>query len=291
MAGLCRNTGGLTDPGSAGKDKEQKVSSASHRWVLYSDAGYSSVGRACCALSSLGLSSDSHATAKPTKPPLNEGGLCHASSCLQSLHRAEPPSVMNEYLLQHTLQSLGGSVSVVEFSPNGRFLIVGEGQPARLQVLDRLAGFCPTIEADTISQPTSFVFESSATFLAGLDDGRFVVYSIDLRSKRLIKGWTNNVLRGPSSVAAIALNETSQILALAVGPSVFVFRRISETGETLSRVRALKLTSLLGEFQFTANISSYFDLESNPIKPPSPTSLCFSSNGQLHVAFCRQHVA
>jgi len=199
---------------------------------------------------------------------------------------------MVRYHLRYTLQSLEGPVNAMEFSPNGQFLIVGESQPPRLRVLDRLAGFRPVIETDAISQPTSFVFESSTAFLAGHDDGRFVEYRIDLKSRRLIEGWTNNLLRGPSPVSALALNETSRILALAVGPSVFVFHRISGTGQTLSLGHVPKLTSLPGEFQFIANISRYFDLGCNPIRPPPiPASLCFSSDGQLHVAFYGQHVA
>jgi WD40 repeat protein len=161
------------------------------------------------------------------KAPRHESGSRHVSSRSKSLF------TMNEYHLRYTLQSLEGPMNVMEFSPDGKFLIVGEGQPARLRVFDRLAGFCPAIEADTISQPTSLAFESSTTFLAGLDDGRFVEYSIDLKSKRLVKGRTNSVLRGPSLVSALALDEKSQTLALAVGPSVFVFRRVSGTGETL----------------------------------------------------------
>lgn len=180
---------------------------------------------------------------------------------------------------------------MMEFSLNGRFLIVGDGNPPRLWVLDRLTGFCPSIEARAISQPTSLTFEGSTTFLTGLDDGRFVKYTIDLKSKRLVKEWTNNVLRGPSSITAIALSGASQILAVAAGPSVFIFNRVSVTGEAPYRALVSKLISLPGEFQFTANISSYFNFGCNNIEPPLPMSLCFSSNSQLHVAFCRQHVA
>lgn len=159
------------------------------------------------------------------------------------LRTTKPPHTMNQYHLQHTIQSPRGSVGTMEFSPSGRFLVVGGGHPARLRVLDRMAGFCPMIEAGAISQPASLAFESSTTFIAGLDDGRFVKYTIDLKSKRLVKEWTNNSLRGPaSSVTAIALDGTSEILALAVGPSVFVFIRVPETGEAPHRLLLSRLT-------------------------------------------------
>ena len=176
------------------------------------------------------------------------------------------------------------------FSPNGRFLIAGGTEPARLRVFDRLVGFRPTMETDAVSSPTSLTFESSTSFLVGLDDGRFVRYAIGLNPKRLVQGWTNNTLRGALCVTAIALDETAQVLALAVGPSVFVFSRISETGEVPSRVSLSQLTYLPDRFQFTSNISKYFDLEGEPASP-SPRSLCFSSNGQVHIAFSEQHVA
>lgn len=197
---------------------------------------------------------------------------------------------MNEYSLKHTIHPLRGSVGVMKFSPDSKFLLVGGGRPGFLQVFDCLAGYFPTIEANALSQPTAFSFETSTTFLAGLRDGRFVEYTIDVKSRHLVQGWTNGTLCGPSPIVAMALNETSQVLALVAGPSVFIFARVPETGKTRHRTLAWKLTFLLGEFQFAANISRHFDIKGNPTKPP-PTSLCFSSNGQLHVAFRRQYVA
>lgn len=200
---------------------------------------------------------------------------------------------MNGYHLQYTIQSLRGSVDAMEFSPSGRFLVVGDGNPARLRVLDRLTRFCPTMEAEAISQPTSFAFENSSTFLVGLDDGRFSKYTIDLRSKRLVIGWTNSGPRGPSPVTAMALNKTGQTLALVAGPNVLVFIRVFENGEAPHRTLVSLLTPLpAGEFQFAGNMSSYFDFECGTIKPPLlPTSLCFTSNDQLHVAFQGPHIA
>jgi WD40 repeat protein len=182
---------------------------------------------------------------KVYKAAPREGGHGAPSSPFRSLflRTIKPPHTMNRYHLQYTIQSPRGSVGTMEFSPSGRFLVVGGGHPARLRVLDRLAGFSPMIEADAISQPASLAFESSTTFIAGLDDGRFVKYTIDLKSKRLVKEWTNNSLRGPaSSVTAIALDGTSEILALAVGPSVFVFIRVPETGEVPHRLLLSRLT-------------------------------------------------
>lgn len=126
-------------------------------------------------------------------------------------------------------------MNLMAFSPSGRFLIVGNREPARLRVLDGLVGFRPMMETATPGIiPTSLALESPTSFLAGFDDGRFISYSIDSNSERLVKGWTNNTLRGASRVTAMALDETSQILALVAGPSVFVFSRIPETGEVFS---------------------------------------------------------
>ena len=137
---------------------------------------------------------------------------------------------MNGYSLQYTILFPGTSVGFMEFSPSGRFLLVGDGRRDRLYVLDRVAGFRPMIETDTISSPTSLTFESSSSFFVGLDDGRFVEYKVDLRSKYLVKGWTNDALQGSLPVTAMSLNATARILALAVGPGVFVFNRVARTG-------------------------------------------------------------
>lgn len=118
----------------------------------------------------------------------------------------------------------------MEFSPNGRFLIVGDGTRDRLYVLDRVTGFRPVIETGTISSPTSLTFESSTSFFVGLSDGRFVEYKVDLRSKYLVKGWTNDALHGGFPVTAMTLDATVRVLALAVGPGVFVFNRVARTG-------------------------------------------------------------
>ena len=137
---------------------------------------------------------------------------------------------MEKYNLQHSLPLPGTSVGLMEFSPNGRFLIVGDRRRDRLYALDRVTGFRPTIEAGTISSPTSLTFESSSSFFVGLGDGRFVEYKVDLRSKHLIKGWTNDALHGSLPVTAMTLDATNRILVLAVGPGVFVFNRVSRTG-------------------------------------------------------------
>lgn len=137
----------------------------------------------------------------------------------------------NEYRLQHTVWSIRGPVGVMEFSPCGRFLVIAEG--ARLRILDRTANFSPTVEANSPSRPTSFAFESSTALFAGLEDGSFVKYAVDLKTKSLVKGWSNWSLRGPSSaITAISLNKASQVLALVAGPTVFVFTRVPETGKS-----------------------------------------------------------
>jgi len=137
---------------------------------------------------------------------------------------------MNRYNLQYTIHFPGTSVGFMEFSPNGRFLIVGDGRRDRLYVLDRVTGFRPLVETGTISSPTSLAFENSTSFFVGLSDGRFVEYRVDLRSKYLVKGWTNDALHGSLPATAMTLDATARILALAVGPGVFVFNRVARTG-------------------------------------------------------------
>lgn len=237
----------------------------------------------------MGSSSDLHAY-KTT--PYTRVAIPHRFSSLRTPTTAKLPFAMNEYRLHHDIQTLRVSVGAMAFSPDGRFLLVGSGLPDCLQVFDCLAGYFPTIKADALSRPTAFSFETFTTFLAGHGDGRFAEYTIDLKSKRLVQGWTNSILCGPSPIASMALNETSKVLALVVGPSVFIFTRVPETGKMCCRTPARKLTFLPGEFQFAANISSHFNIGRDPTgRPPAPTSLCFSSNGQLHVAFRLQHVA
>lgn len=137
---------------------------------------------------------------------------------------------MSEYRLQSTHTCLGDSISLMEFSLNGRFLIIGDRRVAHLRVLDRLVGFRPVIETLTLSQPTSLTFEGSTSFLVGFDDGRFAKYLIDLRSKRLVHQWTNESVRGVLPVTAIALDTTACILALAVGSNVLLFSRFDIIG-------------------------------------------------------------
>lgn len=232
-----------------------------------------------------------------TKPPLpvfirviffSSGALFP----LQSVTR-HPSATMSEYGLQHTLPCPGDSVRFMEFSPNGRFLIMAGWGQGRLHVLDRLAGFSSAVETSTISPSTSLTFESSSSFLVGLEDGRFVEYKIDLRSRHLVKGWTNDSLHGNLSVAAIALDATARILALAVGHDVFVFHRAARTGAYNFGVLWTEADSNLGQFEFTANLSNRFNFKREPgnATPPLPRSLCFTSNSQLLIAFCKQNLA
>ena len=117
----------------------------------------------------------------------------------------------------------------MEFSPNGRFLAVGDGGFPSLYILDRLAGYHPTIAADAPAKPTALVWETSKTFYVGLNDGRFIYYQIDLAGGKLVKGAVNNLFHGRFPTTAIALDADSKTLVLSVGPDVFAFRRIRAT--------------------------------------------------------------
>ena len=140
---------------------------------------------------------------------------------------------MDCYELDYTIPSPGDFTAFVEFSPNGRFLAVGD-RDASLYILDKLAGFHPTIIAVTPARPMALVWETSKTFYVGLSDGRFVHYRIDLGGNKLVKGAVNSDLRGEFPTTAIALDVESRTLVLSVGPDVFAFRRICATSEFYS---------------------------------------------------------
>ncbi|KAF9642840.1 hypothetical protein BDM02DRAFT_3132825 [Thelephora ganbajun] len=184
---------------------------------------------------------------------------------------------MVHYKLNFTVSSPGNSTVFVEFSPNGRFLAVGDRDLSSLYILDRLTGFHPTISATTPAEPTALVWETSKAFYVGLSDGCFTYYQIDLGGSRLVKGVTNSVFHGVFPVTAMALDTESKTLVLSVGPEVFAFQRIRMTSE----------------FRFVANISSRFNFKSDPgtPAPPFPRSICFTPNNTLVIAFCRQNIA
>lgn len=138
---------------------------------------------------------------------------------------------MNDYELNYTVPSPGNSIAFMEFSPNGRFLAVGDQGRCSLYILDRLAGFHPTISAATPAKPAALVWETTTAFYVGLGDGRFIHYQIGLGENKLVKGTVNNFFYGVFPVTAIAIDVESKTLVLSVGPDVFAFRRIRETGE------------------------------------------------------------
>ena len=137
---------------------------------------------------------------------------------------------MVHYVLNSAIPSPGSSSAVfVEFSPNGRFLAVGDHVFSSLYVLDRLAGFHPTISATTPAEPTALVWENSKEFYVGLSDGRFIHYRVDLRYNKLVEGFANNAFYGGLPVTAIALDGESRTLVLSEGLDVFAFRRVCAT--------------------------------------------------------------
>lgn len=133
------------------------------------------------------------------------------------------------YKLNSTVSSPGKSITFIEFSPNGRFIAVGDRGLPSLFILDKLTGFHPKISATTPAEPTALVWESSKAFYVRLSDGRFVYYRIDLESCKLVKGTTNSLFHGVFPVTAIALDVESKTLALSVGPEVFAFRKTRST--------------------------------------------------------------
>ena len=150
---------------------------------------------------------------------------------------------MDRYELNFAVHSPGSSTIFVEFSPNGRFLAVGDWDSSSLYILDRLAGFHPSISATMPAKPTALVWETSKTLYVGLNDGRFIHYRIDLGSTKLVKGATNSFFHGGFPVTAVALDMESRTLVLSVGPDVFAFRRVRATSKFRSLMsRGGKLT-------------------------------------------------
>jgi WD40 repeat protein len=136
---------------------------------------------------------------------------------------------MASYELHSTVPSPGSYTTFIEFSPNGRFLAVGDRDFSSLYLLDRRAGFHPTLSVITPAKPTALVWETSGAFYVGLADGRFTFYQIDLGGEKLVEGMTNHAFRGVFPITAMALDVDSKTLVLSVGPEVFVFRRIRAT--------------------------------------------------------------
>lgn len=150
--------------------------------------------------------------------------------------------VMDRYELDFTVPSPRNFTTFMEFSPNGRFLAVGD-RDSSLHILDRLTRFHPAISATTPTKPTALVWETSKSLYVGFSDGRFTYYQIDLGGNRLVKGSTNGFFYGQFPTTAMALDVESRTLVLSVGPDVFAFRRIRTTGKLHSFThQARKLT-------------------------------------------------
>lgn len=153
------------------------------------------------------------------------------------------------YRLNSTIPSPGQSTTLIEFSPSGRFLAIGDQSFSSLFILDKFAGYHPTISAAMLAEPTALVWETSKTFYVGLSDGCFVHYRLDLGNRKLVKGPVNRFFHGVFPVTAIALDSECRTLVLSVGPEVFAFRRTHATGGfCLSMKLDGELTSLKANF-------------------------------------------
>lgn len=131
-------------------------------------------------------------------------------------------------------------ITFIEFSPDGRFLAVGDRNFSSLYLLDRHAGFHPMFFVTTPEKPTALVWESSGAFYVGLADGSFTHYRVDLGGK-LVEGATTHSFRGVFPmlpITAMALDMDSDTLVASVGPEVFAFRRIDSTSMFTSQCQS-----------------------------------------------------
>lgn len=133
---------------------------------------------------------------------------------------------MTIYHLTSSIHSPGKATTFLEFSPDSQFLAVGDRDLSSLFILGGRTGYYPNLSATTLAEPTALVWDTTEAVYVGLSNGCFVHYQIDLENNKLAKGVLNNSLRGAFPVTAIALNEGSTVLAVSVGPEVFVFQRI-----------------------------------------------------------------
>jgi hypothetical protein len=139
---------------------------------------------------------------------------------------------MNDYELDFTIPSPGISTTFVEFSPDGRFLAVGDQRLSSLYILDKFAAFHPTIAVTTLAAPTAIVWETTETFYVGLRDGHFFHYRVYPKEKQLVQGVPNGFLRDEGfPITAMALDAESRTLVVSVGPGVFAFRRVRATSK------------------------------------------------------------
>ena len=129
---------------------------------------------------------------------------------------------MTNYELSFTLRSPGSHVSFMEFSPNGRFLAVGDRQSSFLFILDEQAGFRPTISITVPAKPTALMWETDEKFYVGLGNGCFFHYQIDLKGNKLVEISANHFFGGygESPIRAMALDSECKTMVLLVGPEV-----------------------------------------------------------------------
>jgi hypothetical protein len=201
---------------------------------------------------------------------------------------------MVNFELDFTISSPGESIAFMEFSPDCRFLAVGNRSPSFIFILDKLARFHPTISAATPAEPTALVWESSKLFYVGMNDGRFIHYQINLGEKQLVRGVVNNHFHGKFPITAMALDVESKMLVLSVGPDVFAFRRIRGTSMFYSLLVLWNILTLLAqdEFCFITRVSALFNFTKDPgnAAPPFPRSISFSLDNHLVITFCRWNI-
>jgi len=144
---------------------------------------------------------------------------------------SSPPPMAN-YELNSTVPSPGDYVSFIEFSPNGRFLGVGDCDHYSVCVLDKRSGFHRTLSAVTPAKPTALVWETSEAFYVGLGNGTFIRYQIKICGgvETLERGLVNNLFHGTLPVTAMGLDENTKTLVLSIGPGIFALRRVNSTG-------------------------------------------------------------
>ena len=149
---------------------------------------------------------------------------------------------MTSYQLSSAVRSPGRSITFLEFSPNGRFLAVGDRGLSSLSILDKCTGYHPNLSTTMPAEPRALVWDASEAFYVGLGDGCFIHCQIDHERNDIVKGAVNSALYGVFPVTAIALHQGSNILAVSVGPEVFLFQRARTTsGFTCNYIASMNL--------------------------------------------------
>lgn len=186
---------------------------------------------------------------------------------------------MTFYHLTSSIRSPGRSTTFLEFSPDSRFLAIGDRDLSSLFILDGRTGYY--LSAATLAKPTALVWDTTETFYVGLSNGCFVHYQIDLETHKFVKGAMNKTLCGVFPVTAIALNEVSTVLALSVGPDVFIFHRIHTGG--FIRGAIISMDSYWpSRFPFYSQHFTAFCLQTRPWESVSPVP-------EVDLFYCRQH--